>query len=137
MESFLEFTLPSEEIGFVEYKRSFVVQGKINIDIPNNALLTINLLNENNEIVRYIKCDKKNKSIYVNHPDLTTYKEELDPKRIKMQEFGFPELVVDDINNPEKSLHLVTNKLWYSDNAFKGIFISASNIELGQFLMME
>ena len=131
MESFLEFTLPSEEIGFVEYKRSFVVQGKINIDIPNNALLTINLLNENKKIVRYIKCDKKNKSIYVNHPDLTTYKEELDPKRIKMQEFGFPELVVDDIDNPEKSLHLATNKLWYSDYVFKGIFISASDISHG------
>ena len=133
MECYLEFTMPCEEPGFVEYKRAFVVQGRIISDkkIPDDASLTINLINRNNDIVRYISCDKKNKSIFSYCPDLTTYEESLDPGRIKMQEFGFPELIVADLDKPEASIHNATIKLWYSDNEFKGIFVSASDIEHG------
>lgn len=132
----LEFTLPSGDIGFVEDKRAFCVQGIIQSDtkLKEDTLLRIELINSKKEIVRFIECDRKNKDIYRYFDGLTTYKEELDRGREKLSEFGFPELVVDDINKPLESIRKATIKAWYNDTCFKGIFINASNVEHGALL---
>ena len=132
----LEFTLPSGEIGFVEDKRAFCVQGKIisKDKLPDDSVLLIELLNSKKEVVRHIKCDKKNKEIFRYYNDLTCYKEKLDVGRKKLSEFGFPELVVDDVNDPFDSLYDATIKCWYNDTCFKGIFINASNVDCGALL---
>ena len=124
-------TLPSNDIGFVEYKRSFCVEGKFNIAVPNDAKLRINILDSLGRIVRFIETDCKNKPIVLDYPGLITYADELDPDRKLMQKFGYPILCVNDINMPELSIHNATIKLWYNDFCFKGIIISTSNIENG------
>ena len=133
MKCTFEFTVPSENPGFVEYRRAFTVQGKINAEgpLPDDAKMRIELLDENGNVVRHIFSDKKYKEIYRYHPDLTAYAEEMDPGRFKMQEFGYPVLIVDDADDPEASFRNATIKLWFSDTEFKGIFISASDIEHG------
>ena len=134
----MKVTCPGEEPGFVEYKRAFTVQGKIECisetekeAVPEDALLTINLVNETGEVVRHIYCDRKNKKVVAYYPGLTAYEEELDPGRVKMQDFGYPPLIVDDPENPEASVHNATIKAWYNDSEFKGIFISATDVEHG------
>lgn len=129
----LEITLPSENTGFVENKRSFCVEGNIISDeiLNDNCELIVNVLDSNNNVIRYAKCDRKHKDMYLLHPDLVRYKDDLDPNLDKLKEFGFPLLVVDDINNPLESLHKATIKAWYSDNKFKAIIVNASNTESG------
>lgn len=129
----LEITLPSENIGFVEYRRSFCVEGIIISDeiIDDNCELSINIYDENNQAVRNVRCDKKYKDMYLDHPDLIRYNDELDSNLDKLKEFGFPLLVVDDINEPLNTLYKASIKAWYSDNKFKAIIVNASNVECG------
>lgn len=127
----LVITLPSKDIGFVEHKRSFVVEGDINIPISNNAILSIDIVDENNSIVRHVECDKKYKDMFLDYPDLVKYKDELDPGLVKLKEFGFPLLVVDDINKPMASIHKASIKAWYSDTKFKAVIVNASSVSSG------
>lgn len=128
----IDILQPSGDVGFVEYKRAFSVEGTISGDkLPKDALITVKLFDKNKEVVRYCTSNKKHKAFLLYHKDLTAYEESLDPKREKLSEFGFPELVVEDINNVDASIHDATNKCWYSDNEFKAIIVSATDIEHG------
>lgn len=129
----LRITNPSNDIGFIEYKRSFCVEGEVLSDclIPNNAKLVINLFDSNNSIVRSVCSNFKNEPIYAYYPDLIAYKESDDENRIKMQEFGFPLLRIDDIENPSFTINKASIKCWYNDRIFKAIFVSASSKESG------
>lgn len=124
----LDITCPSGEIGFVEYKRGFCVEGtiKTDLDLNSDCQLFINLYNSKNELVRCVYSDRKNKDIFVDHPDLTCYKDELDPNKKKLIEFGFAPLVVDDIDNPNNTLHNGNIKAWFNDKCFKAIVMSGS-----------
>lgn len=129
----LNITLPSGNIGYVENLRSFVVEGDIISDeeLYGDSLLCINLYNSDNKVVRHVECNKKNKDIFAYHPDLITYDENIDKGRNKLKEFGFPALVVDDINNPYETLYKGNIKAWYSNNKFKCLIVNCSNIENG------
>lgn len=125
----LQITTQENDIGFVENKRSFAVEGDIIADgsIPDNASLRVELYDKDNKIVRYVHSNIKNQSLYLNHPELLAYKEELDRNRVKLNKFGFPLLVVNDINNPNESFNNGSIKCWFSDTKFKAIIINASN----------
>lgn len=127
---------PISEIGFIHRRRSFCVNGKIIADevIDDNALLKVELIDNKGNVVRYCQCERKNKDIYTYHPLVTTYNEKLDPNRDLMNKFGFAELVCDDLNNPNDSIHLATKRCWYSDTDFKAIIVNASNVETGALL---
>lgn len=129
----LDILTPSGQVGFVEYKRSFVVNGKIKSDanIPNNCTLLINIKDNKNNIVRFVKCDKKNKEYLLDYPSLIKYPSDLDVNDSKLKEFGFPELIVNDINNPNESIKNATIKCWFSDTEFKAIITSGSDINHG------
>lgn len=131
MKNDIIITLPSKERGFVEYKRSFCVEGKFNIDVDENSLLIVNILDDKNDIVRHIETNKKNKPIVLEYPGLLTYKDELDPGRKKMQDFGYPILCVDDIDCPSDSIKNACIKLWYNDNCFKGVIINTTDTSHG------
>lgn len=133
MDCVLKIKCPSEEPGFVEYKRAFAVEGTIESDseIPENSLLRIELYDEIGNVVRKVHCDSKNKKCLSSYPGLTIYEKTLDPDRSGMQNFGFPPLMVDDIENPEASIKNAEIKAWYSDKEFKAIIISATDISNG------
>lgn len=129
----LEITSPSGNVGFVESKRSFVVEGNIisDVAIPEDCVLSIEVYDANHNIVRYISCKHKNGNIFYSHPDLVTYSDELDPNRIAMREFGFPILSVDDIDSPYDSLNKGNIKAWYNNFCFKAVVINGSDSRIG------
>ena len=89
----LTITLPSGESPIVEYGRHFNVWGEILHDdkLPEDAVLTVKLMDSSGKEVRHVSQNKKNnKNVYLDHPDLTSYKEEIDPGKKKLLEFGFP-----------------------------------------------
>lgn len=131
MKDMLKITIPSDIDGFIEYKRSFVVEGiiKTNSKLPNNAVLNINIYKDN-KIVRNVCSKSKNAKTYIFHKDLTTYKD-LDKSRKGISEFGFPELIVEDLIAYKKTINKGNIKCWYNDTTFKAIIISASNIKNG------
>lgn len=122
----LQITCPGGDIGFVENKRGFCVEGNIVTDevIDDNTKLFVELYDCNNKLVRRIYSDRKNKDIFVKYKGLTSYKEELDPNKEKLKEFGFAPLVVDDINNPYDSLYNGDIKAWFSNSSFKAIVVN-------------
>lgn len=131
----LNITLPSGEIGFVENKRSFVVEGDIDCKIlPEDTSLLVKLIDKNKKVVRWAQTNKKNKETISYYPGLTCYREELDPKRKKMLAYGFPILNVKDLNDVNASINNATIKAWYSDSKFKAIIVNASNLEHGSLL---
>ncbi len=129
----INISSPSGDIGFVEYKRSFVVEGFFEGDqsLKDDIKLSIELYDANGNLVRFACCDKKYKEMFLNYPGLKTYAKNMDLDFKKLKTFGFPALVVNDIDNPYESIHNATIKAWYSDKEFKAIIISASNIESG------
>ena len=55
------------------------------------------------------------------------YPDEMDPGREKLVKFGFPELMVKDIDRPYDSLRDATLKCWYSDDCFKALIVSGTD----------
>ena len=130
----LMITIPSGERPLVEYGRHFNVHGTIehNADLPEDAVLTVRLLDGEGKILRHVRQDRKNnRNLYTYHPDLTAYPEEMDPGRRGMLDFGFPELLVRDPEHPEESLRDATIKCWYSDNVYKAVIVCATGVEQG------
>ncbi|MBQ8781572.1 MAG: hypothetical protein IJZ72_07875 [Oscillospiraceae bacterium] len=130
----LEITAPSGELPLIEHRRHFNVWGKItgSEPVPENAVFTVRLLDEKGNVLRHAYCMQKNGwGMYLYHPMLTCYKEELDPNRKKMSEFGFPELAVRDGNEPLKSLKEAAIKCWYNDTDFKAVIVSGTDTAHG------
>ena len=126
----LRFTVPSGECPTVTYGSHFSVVGKIRHEksLPENAVLTVKLLDREGKVLRFARQDRKNNpNVYADHPDLTCYAESLDPGREKMKQFGFPELMVRDLNDPEDSMRDATIKCRYSDDIFKAVIVSATD----------
>lgn len=124
----LNIYLPSKETGFVEYGRCFCVQAQYLCEnpIPDNSDVSIQLFDDLGNLVRKCFSNIKNQSINAYYPELTAYEERLDPSRIKLQEFGFPELI-----NNNGNLKDGQSKCWYNDNTIKAIIISASDVGHG------
>ena len=130
----LSIKIPSGESPLVEYGRHFNVQGEIEheIPIPEDGILTIRLVDSDGRVVRYTRQNKKNNpNVYLNHPDFTAYPEEIDSGRKGVLDFGFPELMVKDIEHPMDSLRDATIKCWYSDEEYKSVIVSATGVEQG------
>lgn len=126
----LRFDVPSGEMPTVAYGSHFSVVGKIchQSALPEDAILTVKLIDGEGRMLRFARQDRKNNpNIYACHPDLTCYEESLDPGREKMKRFGFPELMVRDLNAPEASMRDATIKCWYSDDTFKALIVSATD----------
>ena len=126
----LVFTIPSEREATVTYGSHFSVMGEIvhREPIPEDAVLTVKLFDEEGKLLRWASQNQKNNSnLYAYHPALTCYGEDLDPAREKMKQFGFPELMVRDAADPEASMRNATVKCWYSDDRFKALIVSATD----------
>ena len=126
----LVFSVPSGETPMVTYGSHFSVVGKIlhRNELPEDAILTVKLLDGKGQVLRFARQDRKNNpNVFAYHPDLTCYDEALDPEREKMKRFGFPELMVKDLADPDASMRDATIKCWYSDDTFKAIIVSATD----------
>ena len=131
----LSIDIPSGKSPLVEYGRDFDVQGKIEGDLEDDLILIVRLYDENGNVLRYARQDRKNdRNLYLDHKDLITYEEGLDPGKEKLKEYGFPELLVKDLNDPEVSLHDATIKCFYDDDSYKAIIVSASDVSRGRIM---
>lgn len=131
----LSIDIPSGKSPLVEYRRDFDVQGKICGDLKEDMILKICLYDEAGKLLRHV-CSKQmnDENLYLDHPDLITYHEELDPGKIKLKQFGFPELLVKDLSDPEASLHDATIKCFCNSDSYKGVIVSASDTAHGRIL---
>ena len=142
----LYISVPAGEQGFVEFGRHFNVQGSIEYEgstayeegaghrgvLPEDCVFTVRLIDSQGQVLRYTRqTQKNNRNVYLDHPDLTTYPEEMDPGREGLLLFGFPELLVKDLAHPEESLRNATIKCWYSDDCFKAVIVSATGVAQG------
>lgn len=130
----LIITEPSAREPLIDHGRHFSVNGMIGhtSSVPDDAVLTVSLLDSSGRVVRYARQTKKNSAqMWAYHPDLTAYGEELDPGREKLKKIGFAELMVKDATRPEESFRDATLKCWYGDGSFKSMIVSATDAAHG------
>lgn len=124
----LEITTPSIEERTICPRRHFNVQGMITGNIPKDSKFKVELFDENNNLVRYVYSTRiNNPNTFYMHPDLTKYQESEDPGYTMLKEFGFPELIVEDLNNPYDSLRKANIKCYFTETFFKAVIVSATN----------
>lgn len=130
----ITITNPADITKPIDFGRHFNVWGSIDSasPLPEDAVLRVELFSEDGAPIRRVEQTRKNnRNIFAYHPALTAYPEEMDPGRQKLIEFGFPELMVKDLADPYASLRDATIKCWYSDNAFKAVIVSGTDVEHG------
>ncbi len=131
----LDIDIPSGSDPLVEYGRDFDVQGSLQGNIEDGMVLAMELFDEDGRLVRHVRSGRKDDDrLYLGHPELVSYKEELDPGKAKLKAFGFPELLVKDPNHPEESLHDATIKCFFDDRSYKGVIVSGSDVSHGRYL---
>ncbi len=125
----IEIRYPSGDPGFVEYRRSFAVEGGFSLsgELPQDASLCVRLLDAAGRELRRVGSSRPRAAALLYHPALTAYPEEMDPGRARLADFGFPPLVVEDPARPEESLRRGSIKCFFSQEGFKAIVISASD----------
>lgn len=122
----MQIKVPSVNERVIVPHKSFRVEGVFDVVVPVDSKFIVELYDENNKLVRHCYSDiKNNNNIYI-HPELTKYSDE-DLNNLKLQEFGFPELIVKDTNNPLVSLKDATIKCFYNDELFKAIIVCETN----------
>lgn len=125
----ISITIPSDKESSIPIRRNFVVQGRINGRVPNDAKFRIELFDSNNVLVRHVHTEiKNNTNVFTKYHFLTKCPRSEDPDDKKLISFGFPELIVEDINNPLASLKNATIKCFFNDKCFKAIIVSATDI---------
>ena len=130
----LTIKIPSGDEPLIEYGRHFNVQGRIihKDDLPEDAVLNVSLIDEAGRVIRYARQTRKNNvNVYLSHPQLTCYSEDIDPQRKGIVEFGFPELMVIDLSKPYESLKDATIKCFYSDDEYKAVIVTATDRDHG------
>ena len=122
----LKINVPSINERIIVPHKSFRVEGTFVGEVKEGYELLIELLDEENNVVRYVHSNiKNNHNIYI-HPELTKYKDE-DLDNSKLKEFGFPELIVKDINNPLDSFKDATIKCFFNDSVFRAVITNETN----------
>ena len=124
----------NEPVEKIEAGLHMYVKGDLSSEtgIPSDATLRIELLDADGNIVRHVSCSEKNsRNMWLYYPGLQYYDEETDPGRKELEAFGWPEIMVRDVDDPEASFLDATIKCWYSDTDFKGMFIYATDPEHG------
>lgn len=122
----MQIKVPSKNERVISEHKHFKVEGVFDVAVTNKSKFVVELYDEKNNLVRHCYSNiKNNKNIYI-HPELTKYTDE-DLDNEKLKEFGFPELIVKDINNPLDSFKDATIKCFYNDELFKAIIVSETN----------
>ena len=130
----LTITIPSETGNPIAYGRHFIVEGNMEGTVPDNAILRVELINNEGKTVRYAETSvKNNPNLYLFHPDITYAAEDHDPERKMLSDYGYPELVVEDLDHPMDSFGNAAIKCTYSDNSFKALIVSGTDTEHGQY----
>ncbi len=130
----LFITNPSGDHPDIHFRRHFRVDGKIlsQTEIPDDSVLKVTLYDHNNRPVRKVSSLRKNDlRADIFNSGLTCYREKLDPGREKMKQFGFPEIMVEDPDDPELSIKKASIKCFYSDSLFKSVIVSGTDSEHG------
>lgn len=130
----LQITDPAGAVPIVDYRRHFTVEGRIlgNSPVPQDAVLTIRLLDDAGHAVRTVRQEKKNNSeLFLDHPCFTRYPDPIDPDLSGLKHFGFPPLMVRDAAHPEQSLKDATIKCFYDDEKFKAMIVTATDAAHG------
>lgn len=122
----IKITVPSMHERIIVPHKSFRVEGTFDGEIQDSYQLKIELLDDKNNVVRHVYSNTKNNHNIYFHPELTKYvDEDLDNKKLK--EFGFPELIVKDINKPLDSFKDATIKCFFNDSIFKAVITNETH----------
>lgn len=125
---------PSGKYPLIDDRRDFDVAGRLCGPIKEDMVLFVGLYKDK-ELVRHVSQNRMNdERLWLDHPDLTSYAEELDPGKRRLLQFGFPELQVKDTDHPEESFHDATIKCFYDGRSYKALIVSASDVRHGRLL---
>lgn len=125
---------PSGKYPLIDDRRDFDVAGRLCGPIQEGMILFVGLYKDK-ELVRHVSQNRMNdERLWLDHPDLTSYAEELDPGKRRLLQFGFPELQVKDTDHPEESFHDATIKCFYDGRSYKALIVSASDVRHGRLL---
>ena len=125
---------PAGEYPLIDDRRDFDVQESLSGPIREDMTLFVGLYKEG-KLVRHVCQNRMNdERLWLDHPDLTSYEEALDPGKRRLLKYGFPELQVKDTQDPEVSFHDATIKCFYDDKCFKALIVSASDVAHGRIL---
>ncbi|MBQ5443930.1 MAG: hypothetical protein IIU29_01975 [Erysipelotrichaceae bacterium] len=129
----IKITNPSNDHPLIDYGRDFNVWGTLTGKIKEDMTLSVSLFDEEGNCVRKVSSSKKNdRNVFIGYAGLTSYKEELDPHKEKLKDFGFPELQVIDLGDPSASLKYAPIKCFYDDARFKAIIVSGTDTKHGR-----
>ena len=125
---------PTGKYPLIDDRRDFDVQGSLSGPVEDEMTLFVGLYREG-RLVRHV-CQNRmhDERLWLKHPDLISYQEELDPGKRRLLSYGFPELQVKDIEDPEASFHDATIKCFYDEKGFKALIVSASDVAHGRIL---
>ena len=124
---------PSGDLPLIDQGRDFNVWGRLKGQIDDDMRLSVGLFDEKGQLRRKVSsCRKKDKSLFTDFAGLTSYEERLDPHKEKLKDFGFPELLVKDLNDPYASLSDATIKCFYDDDSFKAVIVSGTDRSHGR-----
>lgn len=129
----IKITNPSNDHPLIDYGRDFNVWGTLTGKIEEDMTLSVSLFDEEGNCVRKVSSSKKkDRNVFIGYAGLTSYKEELDPHKEKLKDFGFPELQVIDLGDPSASLKDAPIKCFYDDARFKAVIVSGTDIKHGR-----
>ncbi len=131
----IQITNPSDDFPLIEHKRDFDVWGTLKGEIREDMALEVKLLDEKGTCVRQVSSYRKgDRRVFTDYAGLVSYREELDPGKEKLKDFGFPELLVSEEKDPYASLNNACIKCFFDDEKFKAVIVSGSDVSHGRIM---
>ena len=129
----LRLTVPEGDVGFVEYRRSFAVRGRLSgPPLPEKVRLSVTLSDENGTLLRHAETTALNAPFDPGHDGFLCVSEKEDPGHRALQAFGFPELLCGrkTPTDPDGERDAAA-KCFLTETGFKAILVSATDEQHG------
>ena len=127
----IQIKTPSAEESTIAPGRHFKVSGSLSGEIPDDARLTVTLLDAAGDELRFAGTDRKGTDRVIQSVvggSITVFDENTDFSEVA---YTAPELAVADKENPSDSSHDATVKCVYTDKTFYALIVSATDPKHG------
>ena len=100
--------------------------------IPDDAVLTMELLDQEGNVVRHtVQTRKNNMDMYLLHPSFEYPDEDADPERENLKDLGLCEVRLSDPSRPDETFLDATSKSFFTDSYYRTMVVYATDQEHG------